>query len=56
MNFLKWYFSLPTMRKRVGMFDKYKRGKVSMLEYNGECIVIWVKYKNKTVAYKTSGV
>ena len=53
MNFINWYFCLKPMRKNVGIFDRYNNGKVSMIEFDGECIIVWVTYKTKTIAYRT---
>lgn len=52
MNFLKWYYSLNPLHKTIGLFDNYKHGRVAHLEFVGECTIIWVTYKNKTIIYR----
>ena len=52
MRYLKWFFSLPIIRKSVGVLDRYNRGKVHHIDFNGECTVVWVGYKTKSKAYR----
>lgn len=40
------------MRKIVGVYDKYNRGKVVHIDFTYiDHIVVWVQYKTKTVAF-----
>lgn len=49
--YLKWYFSLPTIKKSVGYSDTYHKGKVCHIDFCSECLVVWVGYQNMTKAY-----
>jgi len=54
MLLLRWFFSLPTIKKPVCINDKYDNGVVKNIEFKcGEFIIVWVTYKTKTKAYRT---
>ena len=52
-NELTYYFSLPKIRKSVGIFDHYKNGRVCHIDFNGELYIVWVQFKSicKAFAY-----
>lgn len=52
MNVLKHYFSLPVTRKTVGILDKYQKGVVKHIDFNGELHTVWVQFKNFSKAYR----
>jgi len=53
-RFLYYYRKLPIIKCSIGLYDKYRKGRVAHIDFtNGECITIWVQYKTKTMAYRT---
>lgn len=49
--YFKWYYSLPTIRRSVGISDVYHNGIVNHIDFCGECCVVWVGYKIKSKAF-----
>jgi hypothetical protein len=52
---LKVVFNMPVINKCVGMFDKYRTGKIVCIWFMGEITVVWIEYKTKTVGYNYKG-
>ncbi|KKN32332.1 hypothetical protein LCGC14_0814810 [marine sediment metagenome] len=52
--YLKWYYTLPTIKQSVGILDKYGKGIIGHIDFCGECCVVWVSYKTvcKAFSYK----
>jgi hypothetical protein len=51
MNFLTWAFSLPKIKKCVGILDVYNNGVVKSINFYGEITIIWVEYKKNCRAF-----
>lgn len=47
---------MEIMKKVVGIYDKYNRGKVVHIDFTYcDCIIAWVQYKNLCKAYLWQG-
>ena len=46
---------LPNIRKTVGLFDRYHKGKVKHIDFTyADHIIVWVQFKTKSKAYLAS--
>jgi len=47
---------MKTMRKVVGILDKYGKGKVTHIDFTYiDHTIVWVTYKTKSIAYLWQG-
>ncbi len=47
---------MKTIKKPVGIFDRYNHGKVVHIDFTYcDCIIVWVQYKTHCRAYRTIG-
>ena len=52
MDLLKHYFTLPPIHKTVGWLDKYGKGHVAHIDFQGELTFVWIQYKHYRKAYR----
>lgn len=51
-RFITNYFRLPVIRKTVGILDRYRKGIVKHIDFNGELHTVWIQFKNYSKAYR----